>query len=63
VSRLSLEIFVQVTQYDAFVAIYVLVRCRFQDSGRPRGYAHIVFETEEGAKKALELDGKYLMKR
>ncbi|OQR81108.1 hypothetical protein ACHHYP_16746 [Achlya hypogyna] len=36
---------------------------RYQDSGKPRGYAHIVFETDKAAKKALSLDGKYMMKR
>ncbi|GAB9465548.1 hypothetical protein Gpo141_00002954 [Globisporangium polare] len=36
---------------------------RYQDSGRPRGYAHVVFESEKAIPKALELDGKYLFKR
>ncbi|CAK4081871.1 unnamed protein product [Aphanomyces euteiches] len=36
---------------------------RYQDSGRPRGYAHVVFDSEASAKKALALDGKYLLKR
>lgn len=36
---------------------------RYQDSGRPRGYAHVVFESEKAIAKALELDGKYLFKR
>ncbi|OQR94555.1 hypothetical protein THRCLA_08155 [Thraustotheca clavata] len=36
---------------------------RYQDSGKPRGYAHIVFDTDKAAKKALSLDGQYMMKR
>ncbi|TYZ63117.1 hypothetical protein PybrP1_008200 [[Pythium] brassicae (nom. inval.)] len=36
---------------------------RYQDSGRPRGYAHVVFESEQAIAKALALDGKYLFKR
>uniref|UniRef100_K3WSU1 RRM domain-containing protein n=1 Tax=Globisporangium ultimum (strain ATCC 200006 / CBS 805.95 / DAOM BR144) TaxID=431595 RepID=K3WSU1_GLOUD len=36
---------------------------RYQDSGRPRGYAHVVFESEKAIPKALALDGKYLFKR
>ncbi|RHY31642.1 hypothetical protein DYB32_003302 [Aphanomyces invadans] len=36
---------------------------RYQDSGKPRGYAHVVFDTDKAAAKALALDGKYMMKR
>ncbi|KAF0693392.1 Aste57867_15645 [Aphanomyces stellatus] len=36
---------------------------RWHDSGKPRGYGHVVFETEAAAKKALALDGKYMLKR
>ena len=38
--------------------------CRWQDSGRLRGYGHIVFNTKESREKALkELNGKNLQKR
>ena len=33
---------------------------RYQDSGKPRGYAHVVFEDKSSIAKALKLDGKYL---
>ncbi|ETV67132.1 hypothetical protein H257_16542 [Aphanomyces astaci] len=36
---------------------------RYQDSGKPRGYAHVVFDSDKAVSKALELDGKYMMKR
>ncbi|CAI5737182.1 unnamed protein product [Peronospora destructor] len=36
---------------------------RYQDSGKPRGYAHVVFDDEAALKKALQLDGKYLFGR
>ncbi|KAF4320403.1 hypothetical protein BBO99_00005764 [Phytophthora kernoviae] len=36
---------------------------RYQDSGRPRGYAHVVFDDEKALNKALQLDGKYLFNR
>ncbi|RHY73410.1 hypothetical protein DYB38_002526 [Aphanomyces astaci] len=36
---------------------------RYQDSGKPRGYAHVVFDSDKAVAKALELDGKYMMKR
>lgn len=36
---------------------------RWQDSGRPRGYAHVVFESAASIPQALALDGKYLFKR
>ncbi|KAG7400779.1 hypothetical protein PHYBOEH_004293 [Phytophthora boehmeriae] len=36
---------------------------RYQDSGRPRGYAHVVFDNEKALKKALKLDGEYLFSR
>lgn len=29
-----------------------------RETGRPRGFAFITFETEDGAKKALALDGQ-----
>jgi nucleolin len=38
--------------------------CRWQDSGRLRGYGHVVFNTTESRNKALkELNGKNLQKR
>jgi len=36
---------------------------RYQDSGKPRGYAHVVFEDAKAIAKALKLDGKYLFGR
>ncbi|KAI9912503.1 hypothetical protein PsorP6_005360 [Peronosclerospora sorghi] len=36
---------------------------RYQDSGRPRGYAHIGFDEAAAVNKALELDGEYLFDR
>lgn len=36
---------------------------RYQDSNKPRGYAHVVFENQQTMDAALELDGTYLMKR
>ncbi|CAI5716351.1 unnamed protein product [Peronospora effusa] len=36
---------------------------RYQDSGKPRGYAHVVFDDEAALTKALQLDGKYLFGR
>ncbi|CEG43876.1 31 kda chloroplastic [Plasmopara halstedii] len=36
---------------------------RYQDSGKPRGYAHVVFDEEASLEMALKLDGKYLFKR
>ncbi|GLE00372.1 hypothetical protein PINS_up009129 [Pythium insidiosum] len=36
---------------------------RYQDSGKPRGYAHVVFESASSIPKALKLDGKYLFGR
>jgi nucleolin len=36
---------------------------RYQDSGKPRGYAHVVFESDSSVAKALQLNGKYLMGR
>ncbi|CAJ1966412.1 unnamed protein product [Cylindrotheca closterium] len=35
----------------------------WQDSGRLRGYGHVLFGSESSFKKALELSGKYLQKR
>jgi len=35
----------------------------WQDSGKLRGYGHVVFQRAENATKALELDGSYMMKR
>lgn len=35
----------------------------WQDSGRLRGYGHILFSSEESFQKALGLSGKYLQKR
>ena len=38
--------------------------CRWQDSGRLRGFGHVVFDTTESRNKALEeLNGKHLKKR
>ncbi|TDH67233.1 hypothetical protein CCR75_002163 [Bremia lactucae] len=36
---------------------------RYQDSGKPRGYAHVVFDKEAALEKALNMDGKYLFNR
>ncbi|CAI5742353.1 unnamed protein product [Hyaloperonospora brassicae] len=36
---------------------------RYQDSGKPRGYAHVVFDDEAALEKALRLDKSYLFKR
>lgn len=36
---------------------------RWQDSGRPRGYAHVDFKKPEGVGKALALDGVTMMGR
>lgn len=36
---------------------------RYQDSGKPRGYAHVVFEDGKALAKALKMDGKYLSGR
>lgn len=33
---------------------------RYQDTGRLRGYAHVVFATKKARRKAITLDGKYL---
>eukprot|EP00980_Cylindrotheca_fusiformis_P007555 scaffold1567_cov102-Cylindrotheca_fusiformis.AAC.6 len=35
----------------------------WQDSGRLRGYGHVLFASEESYAKALKLSGKYLQKR
>ena len=35
----------------------------WQDSGRLRGYGHVLFESEDSFQKALKLSGKYLQKR
>lgn len=35
----------------------------WQDSGRLRGYGHILFGSESSFKKALQLSGKYMQKR
>ena len=36
---------------------------RWHDSGRLRGYGHVVFTTLEGATAGLEMNGKYIGKR
>ena len=36
---------------------------RWHDSGRLRGYGHVVFTTIEGATSGLEMNGKYIGKR
>ena len=36
---------------------------RWQDSGRPRGYAHVAFAGSSGARAAFGLDGQYLKGR
>ena len=36
---------------------------RYQDSGKPRGYAHIDFSSSKAVGKALELDGETMMGR
>ena len=36
---------------------------RYQDSGRPRGYAHVDFKKEDGVVKAVALSGQYMKGR
>lgn len=36
---------------------------RYQDSGRPRGYAHVLFESASSIPGALKMDKKYLKRR
>ncbi len=36
---------------------------RYQDSGRPRGYAHVEFKKADGVGKALALDGVTMLGR
>jgi nucleolin len=43
-----------------------IVECRlpvWQDTGRLRGYGHVVFDTKESQQTALQLNGKYLQNR
>ena len=61
---------VRLPRYDSTCSINALnwkieMWCyyRYQDSGRPRGYGHVVFESQQAAKDALKLDGKYMMGR
>ena len=36
---------------------------RWQDSGKPRGYAHVEFETGAAATKAVAMNGEYMLNR
>ncbi|EQC35661.1 hypothetical protein SDRG_06944 [Saprolegnia diclina VS20] len=52
-----------VSHFSACGAVKEVRMPRYQDSGKPRGYAHIVFDSDKAAKKALAMDGQYMMKR
>ncbi|KAG7390193.1 hypothetical protein PHYPSEUDO_008647 [Phytophthora pseudosyringae] len=52
-----------VTHFSSCGTVREVRMPRYQDSGKPRGYAHVVFDDETALKKALELDGKYLFSR
>ncbi|RLN87357.1 hypothetical protein BBJ28_00001439 [Nothophytophthora sp. Chile5] len=52
-----------VTHFSSCGAVREVRMPRYQDSGKPRGYAHVVFEDEAALEKALKLDGKYLFSR
>ncbi|RLN58508.1 hypothetical protein BBJ28_00006910 [Nothophytophthora sp. Chile5] len=52
-----------VTHFSSCGAVREVRMPRYQDSGKPRGYAHVVFEDEAALQKALKLDGKYLFSR
>lgn len=52
-----------VTHFSSCGTVREVRMPRYQDSGKPRGYAHVVFDDEAALEKALELDGKYLFER
>ncbi|CAH0481719.1 unnamed protein product [Peronospora belbahrii] len=52
-----------VTHFSSCGAVREVRLARYQDSGKPRGYAHVMFDNETATEKALELDGKHLFGR
>ncbi|GMF21676.1 unnamed protein product [Phytophthora fragariaefolia] len=52
-----------VTHFSSCGTVREVRMPRYQDSGKPRGYAHVVFDDEAALNKALKLDGKYLFNR
>ncbi|OWZ22632.1 hypothetical protein PHMEG_0002610 [Phytophthora megakarya] len=52
-----------VTHFSSCGTVREVRMPRYQDSGKPRGYAHVVFDDEAALKKALKLDGQYLFNR
>jgi nucleolin len=52
-----------VTHFAACGTVKEVRMPRYQDSGKPRGYAHVVFDAASAISKALKLDGKYLFGR
>ncbi|KAL4158220.1 hypothetical protein PRNP1_003999 [Phytophthora ramorum] len=52
-----------VTHFSSCGTVREVRMPRYQDSGKPRGYAHVVFDDEAALQKALLLDGKYLFSR
>ncbi|KAK1945904.1 Squamous cell carcinoma antigen recognized by T-cells 3 [Phytophthora citrophthora] len=52
-----------VTHFSSCGTVREVRMPRYQDSGKPRGYAHVVFDDEAALKKALKLDGEYLFNR
>ncbi|KAI9987861.1 hypothetical protein PInf_024116 [Phytophthora infestans] len=52
-----------VTHFSSCGTVREVRMPRYQDSGKPRGYAHVVFDDEAALEKALELDGQYLFNR
>ncbi|KAG2788024.1 hypothetical protein PC129_g4327 [Phytophthora cactorum] len=52
-----------VTHFSSCGTVREVRMPRYQDSGKPRGYAHVVFDDEAALKKALNLDGQYLFNR
>lgn len=52
-----------VSHFSSCGAVKEVRMPRYQDSGKPRGYAHVVFDNANSIPKALELDGKYLFGR
>lgn len=52
-----------VSHFSSCGAVKEVRMPRYQDSGKPRGYAHVVFDSASSIPKALELDGKYLFGR
>ncbi|KAE9002513.1 hypothetical protein PR001_g18232 [Phytophthora rubi] len=52
-----------VTHFSSCGTVREVRMPRYQDSGKPRGYAHVVFDDEATLSKALKLDGQYLFNR